>query len=398
MKIRKHLPILIAAAIATTPSCRREANELAHDHEHHHAEEAGSHDGEDEHDGHDSEHSHKHDGEIVMPPERTKELGVGVTAVTAGAFSGVIEVAGQLSSSPSDQSTVAARSAGLLTFAPGISEGTQVSRGRTIATVTARAMAGGDVNEANRIALEAAKRELDRLTPLAEEGIVTRRDYNAAKQRYDEARAAAAAGGGKSGSAAVAPTSGTVTALLATEGQYVDAGQPIATISGTSTVTLRADLPERYASALPTLQGASFRTAYDSSTHDIADYRGTMTGRPTAATATGGYIPVYYTLHNDGTLIPGTYCTVYLRGASRDGVFTVPVESVTEQQGVKFVYIREHDDAYRKQPVTLGANDGRTVEIVSGLREGDLVVTEGTTFVRLAETSGVVPEGHKHNH
>lgn len=397
MRITKYIPLFMTVAALTAASCRHEANELAHDHAHH-AEENRTHEDGDDHEGHDSKHGDSHDGEIILSPERAKELGVDVTEVAPGTFSGVIEVAGQLSASPSDQSTVAARSAGLLTFAPGITEGAQVSRGRTIATVTARAMAGGDVNEANRIALEAAKRELDRLTPLAEEGIVTRRDYNAARQRYDEARAAVASGGGKSGSAAVAPTSGTITALLATEGQYVDAGQPVATISGTSIVTLRADLPERYASSLASISGATFRTAYDQTTHDIADYRGTMTGRPTAAAATGGYIPVYYTLHNDGTLIPGSYCTVYLRGSSRDNVFTVPVESVTEQQGVKFVYIREHDDAYRKQPVTVGANDGRNIEITSGLKAGDRVVTSGTTFVRLAETSGVVPEGHKHNH
>lgn len=391
----KYMPVLIAVAALNATSCRHEANELAHDHAHH-SEENGAHEDGDDHEDHASEHGDSHDGEIILSPERAKELGVDVTEIAPGTFSGVIEVAGQLSASPSDQSTVAARSAGLLTFAPGITEGAQVSRGRTIATVTARAMAGGDVNEANRIVLEAAKRELDRLTPLAEEGIVTRRDYNDARQRYDEARAAVASGGGKSGSAAVAPTSGTITALLATEGQYVDAGQPIATISGTSAVTLRADLPERYASSLASISGATFRTAYDQTTHDIADYRGTMTGRPTGATATGGYIPVYYTLHNDGTLIPGSYCTVYLRGSSRDNIFTVPVESVTEQQGVKFVYIREHDDAYRKQPVTVGANDGRNIEITSGLKAGDRVVTSGTTFVRLAETSGVVPEGHKH--
>lgn len=397
MKITKYMPLIVAVAALTATSCRHEANELAHDHAHH-AEENGVHEDGDDHEDHDSEHGDSHDGEIILSPERAKELGVDVTEVAPGTFSGVIEVAGQLSASPADQSTVAARSAGLLTFAPGITEGAQVSRGRTIATVTARAMAGGDVNETNRIALEAAKRELDRLTPLAEEGIVTRRDYNAARQRYDEARAAVASGAGKSGSAAVAPTSGTITALLATEGQYVDAGQPIATISGTSTVTLRADLPERYASSLSSISGATFRTAYDQTTHDIADYRGSMTGRPTGATATGGYIPVYYTLHNDGSLIPGSYCTVYLHGESRDNIFTVPVESVTEQQGVKFVYIREHADAYRKQPVTIGANDGRNIEITSGLKAGDRVVTSGTTFVRLAETSGVVPEGHKHNH
>jgi len=38
------------------------------------------------------------------------------------------------------------------------------------------------------------------------------------------------------------------------------------------------------------------------------------------------------------------------------------------------------------------------MEILSGLHEGDKVVVGGVSFVRLAEQSTVVPEGHSHNH
>ena len=123
-----------------------------------------------------------------------------------------------------------------------------------------------------------------------------------------------------------------------------------------------------------------------------------MTGLPDAATATGGYIPLYFTLRNDGTLVAGSYATVYLQSNSEREVLSVPVEAVTEQQGVKFVYLLEHEGAYRKQPVVTGDTDGNRIEIRSGINTGDKVVTQGTTFVRLAETSGAVPEGHKHNH
>lgn len=34
----------------------------------------------------------------------------------------------------------------------------------------------------------------------------------------------------------------------------------------------------------------------------------------------------------------------------------------------------------------------------SGLKTGDELVTEGATVVKMAESSGAVPEGHSHNH
>lgn len=258
-------------------------------------------------------------------------------------------------------------------------------------------MAGGDANEAARVALTAAKRELDRLTPLHADGIVSTRDYNAAKQAYEAAKAAAG-NGSAGGSTAVAPTSGTITQLLVSEGQYVDAGAPIAVVAGSSTLTLRANLPEREVRFLPTINGAKFRTSYSDQVFDIAEFNGRRSSDVTTTVATQGYIPVYFTLTNNGTLSAGSYCEIYLTGNKRDGVIALPTEALSEQQGEFFVYVRIDDEGYEKRPVKLGASSGDNVEILSGVNPGDEVVTTGTTFVRLAESSGVVPEGHSHNH
>ena len=51
-------------------------------------------------------------------------------------------------------------------------------------------------------------------------------------------------------------------------------------------------------------------------------------------------------------------------------------------------------DLYTDQSVAVVKSSG----IASGLKGGERVVTRGVTAVRLAETSGVVPEGHSHNH
>ncbi len=407
MKIKRFIYASLMIAFSGTLSvsmtgCKKEANELAHNHSHH------NHEGEEHEHEHGEGHVHGDEeqenksgahasDEIIIEQERAAKLGVTTSKATPGEFFETVAVGGELSSAPSNQSTVTARSAGIVSLKPAATPGAHVAKGTTLATISGKGMAGGDANEAARVALTAAKRELDRLTPLHTDGIVSTRDYNAAKQAYEAAKAAAG-NGSAGGSTAVAPTSGTITQLLVSEGQYVDAGAPIAVVAGSSTLTLRANLPEREVRFLPTINGAKFRTSYSDQVFDIAEFNGRRSSDVTTTVATQGYIPVYFTLTNNGTLSAGSYCEIYLTGNKRDGVIALPTEALSEQQGEFFVYVRIDDEGYEKRPVKLGASSGDTVEILSGVNPGDEVVTTGTTFVRLAESSGVVPEGHSHNH
>ena len=50
-----------------------------------------------------------------------------------------------------------------------------------------------------------------------------------------------------------------------------------------------------------------------------------------------------------------------------------------------------------KNPVTLGMNDGKQVEVLSGIKEGDDLVTTGAIMIKMASNAGAVP-GHDHNH
>ena len=79
-------------------------------------------------------------------------------------------------------------------------------------------------------------------------------------------------------------------------------------------------------------------------------------------------------------------------------MISVAEDALSEQQGKYFLYLEEMPGHYRKIPVTPGNTDGHRRQIISGLATGQKVVTKGMTYVKLAETSGVVPEGHSHNH
>lgn len=363
---------------------------LGHDHDHHDHPEGHVH-------GHDEEHQEgeHHTGAIVLDHHTAEELGVAVTELQPSEFSDVIKVTGSLSRSTTGQSVVSATSAGIVTLRPGITPGASVRAGQVIATISAGGMAGGDSNASAKATLDAARRELDRLTPLHKEGIVSTRDYNAALAAYEAAKAAYS--GSPSGGSATARTSGTITSLDVATGQYVDAGQPIATIGSDNSLLLRADVPSRQSHFLGKITSANVRIPGSDATVSLSEAGGKLI-TPSTASTTGGYIPVYFTLDDGGSLIPGTNVEVYLLGNTRPDALVIPREAVTEQQGSHFAYVRLDDDCYEKRAVTLGGSDGKVVEILSGLHPGDNVVTSGAIMVKLAESSNIVPEGHSHNH
>lgn len=397
--MKKALYTLAAlAAFSLATGCGSSHKEHGHDHGSH--EETESHDGHDhESEGHDHEsetkahgdkaHSHG-DDEIELHAHQAEELGVVTSKVTPREFTSAINVGGEILVSPQSQGTVSARTSGIVTLSSLATEGSKVSQGSVIATVSAAGMAGGDVNKANRIAMQAAKAELDRLKPLYDEGLVTAQEYQAAVTAYEIA--ANSSTGASSSVQATSPISGVITSVAVRNGSYVEAGSPIATVSSLGTLTVKADVPARYATAARNAVRANV---------ECPDGIVIPAVRTSVAPTSGelkGYFPMFFTVDNNASVVPGAYVQVSLLGDSGHDAITVPKNAVVEKLGRKFVYVKLDDDCYKRQPVTVGESDGVSYVILSGLQPGDDVVTEGVTFVRLAESSGAIPEGHSHHH
>lgn len=393
--------VLFSALTLYMPSCKSADNEeLGHHHHHHHNHE--EHATEHDHEGHDEgEHEHEHangnEGEITLSPEMADRFGVATETAAFSPFGDALKVSGEIVASPSDAAIIAAPTAGILNYTAGIDRGTKVTAGRPIAKITASGISGGDRNLAAQVALDAAKRELDRLTPLYNERLVTASDYNAAVKAYEEAKASYSASA-QSG-AVVSPISGTIVSIDAVKGQYVEVGAPIASVSSSARLTLRADVPQRYMSRVASFTDAVVSIPYTDKTVQVSALNGQRTASGQSdASATPGYIPVYFTLDNDGSFVAGSNVEIYLRSAEDGNVISVPTTALSEQQGLYYVFVRLDEDCYRKVLVQTGRSNGERVEILSGLNPGDNVVVAGTTTVRIAESSGTVPEGHSHNH
>lgn len=341
-----------------------------------------------------SNHEGHTDNEIIIDAAR---FGIQTQTVVPAEFNESIQLSGQIENAASGESTVAANTSGIITLQPGINVGSHVSRGTVIARIKSDGLSGGNPNAAALAALNAAKKELDRLEPLLAEGIVTKREYNAALAAYQSAKAAyspVAASG-----VITAPMDGVVVELPAQSGSVVGTGSQIARISRSGSLQLRADLPEKYRSRIGDIKGVYFRVSSSDEWIDIDSVGGRVNiGAASGIPANGGYIPVYFTIDNNGSLSSGIYADVCLLFRGGEMAVSVPRKAIIEQQGNYFVYVKTGDHSYMKRKIAKGESNGSRVRILSGIDNGDVVVTKGATLVRLAETSGAVPEGHTHNH
>lgn len=367
--------IFIIALVALLSSCGNKSNSKEGEAEHHH-EESGD--------------------EIVVTPEKAKKYGVKSKAINASDFNKVIKVSGEILSAQDDSYMVVAPSSGTVRLSKAISQGIRISAGQSIASITAEHIVGGDPNEAARITMLTAKRELDRITPLYKDKIVTEREYNAAREAYEKARIAYRPAG-KGGNVASSAIAGTLVQLIVQNGQYVEAGAPLALISKNSRLTLRADVPEKYYSELKYITSANIKTSYLDEPIALRSLNGKLISSHSTP-ASNGYIPVFFEFDNNNTITSGSFAEVFLLGSTIPNALVVPISAITEELGSTYIYVQLDEDCYDKRAVKVGETDGANVQIIEGLKPGERVVYQGVSYVKLAGNSSEIPDGCSHNH
>lgn len=359
------------------------------------------------HEGHDHEAEEEakeahaaHADEIVLTPEKAQAAGVQVEEVQPAAFRSVIPTSGQVLAAQGDEATVVAAVSGVVNFTRSLIEGTQVSAGMALLTVSSQHIQEGDPVKRARIAYETAKSEYERAAKLVDKQIVSQKDFNQLKENYENARIAYEAlspsKDGK-GVAVKSPIGGYVKSCLVKEGDYVTVGQPLLTVTQTRRLQLKAEVSERYYAGLKSIVSANFTTTYDDKVYRLDDLKGRLLSYGKSSGDASYYIPVTFEFDNRGDVIPGSFVEVYLLSEERQGVISLPVSAITEEQGLNFVYLQVDAECYKKQEVKLGMNDGCRVEVLSGLKGGEKVVTVGAMHVKLAAAGNTIP-GHTHNH
>ncbi len=397
MKINRLFAFAASSAVLLS-ACGHHDHDHEHEHGHVHIHGGHSHGHEDG-----DEHDHDHeDGVIVFSEEQAEMAGLETETLALGSFAEVIRVSGQVSAAQGDEAAIVARTSGIVNYTRDhLSEGSEVRNGEVIARVSAEGIAGGDVIAQSNLALATAKAAYERAQRLISDSIISQKEFEKAQLEYESARLAANAGnGGKGGASVASPLKGFIKQVLVKQGEYVEAGQIIATVTKSCNLQLRAEVPERHFSSLTKIRSANFKMGYDDIARSLDELGGHLVAIGKIADEGSAYIPVTFEFTNTGSVVPGSFADIWLIMQNRENVLTIPVSALSEAQGVFYAYIQhdDDDDHFERRELRIGSSDGLRVEVLSGLAEGEKVVIKGVSQVKMAGATGVVPDAHNHSH
>ncbi|MDD4108054.1 MAG: efflux RND transporter periplasmic adaptor subunit [Prolixibacteraceae bacterium] len=341
----------------------------------------------------------------VFTKEQSWKIDFSTGYPITGPFGEVIKTSALLQPSQGSEVVVSARTGGIISItANNLIEGKEVSNGQSLCSITGSNMADNNISvrftEAKNN-YEMAKADYERSQELAKDKIVSGKDLIAAKNHFENSKAiyeSLNSNFSSTGQKVISPMGGFIKQVFVENGAYVEAGQPLVTVSQNRTLTLTAYLPMKYAAFLGTVQSANIRTPYDNRTFTFDQLNGKVLAYGKSAGAGSYLIPITLQIDNTANLIPGSFVEVYLKTQSSGEVLTVPVSAFLEEQGSFFVWVQVTPELFEKREVFTGKTDGVQMEIVKGLGSGERIVTRGSMLIKLAQATGTLDahSGHVH--
>jgi membrane fusion protein, heavy metal efflux system len=197
-----------------------------------------------------------------------------------------------------------------------------------------------------------------------------------------------------------APIAGVIIGVSATVGEHVHSDASVFTILNPEGVLIEAQIPEADLSRLGSSRGGTYETSDAPGT--LAPILGNGGGRlvylGTTVDPKTRTVPLVYEVPNpDGRLRIGMALNVYVETAHVEEALVVPVSALVDEDGRAIAFVQVAGETFEKRDLTLGIRDGEFVQVLSGVAEGEHVVTKGAYAIRLASVSGTIPaHGHAH--
>jgi len=190
-----------------------------------------------------------------------------------------------------------------------------------------------------------------------------------------------------------APISGTVIEVKKAVGEEVRPGEPILEIVALDQVWVEAPIFEKDLGRITKNVDARFTTAaYPDKEFDgrLVNLGAVIDEQTRAARA------VFEVDNRSGELRLGMQANLRLGSGEKKKVLLVPKESVLDNEGKKIVYVLRTGEEFERRDVVVGDEYGNKVAIVSGVRPGERVVTQGAYQLKLQELKPANAGAHTH--
>jgi cobalt-zinc-cadmium efflux system membrane fusion protein len=242
-----------------------------------------------------------------------------------------------------------------------------------------------------------ARRELERARQLYEAKAYARRQVEAAEAEYGAAEAqlasavaqrdtlhnvrVASPAAPSTAHVVTAPLSGVVVRVSKAVGEPVAPGEAIVEIVDSGVVWIEVSVPERELPRLGRQVRATLRVpgVENEVNGRLIDAGGVISRETRMATL------VFEVPNGERRLRVGGQVQARLDAAETIGGLMVPREAVLEAEGKRFVYVLLSGEEFQRREVAVADEYGDRVAIVSGLKAGERVVTQGLWQLRQQE-------------
>ena len=327
------------------------------------------------------------------PAQQQPTAGLKVETVHTQSIGNALDLPGRVEADPANLVHIYAPLSGrLMNFT--LVAGQEVRKGQTIGTLESGdvAQARSDFEKAH-IEVLRADRALDRGKLMLAHEVMSQADYQELVAADDSAHSEQerawqrihelgfSENGTSDTTAITAPITGTVLDVETASGEMqrsLETTNGLATVANLDTVWVTGDLFENDLGKVH-LRGPVDITfsAYPGET-----LHGTIANIGDALDPTTHAVKVRVVLANpDHTLKPDMFATLHIALPAK-AMILVPQAAVLHNGAQTIVYVPTSDNQYAEHAVQTGETRGDQVEIVSGLNDGNRVVTEGAAFLR----------------
>jgi Cu(I)/Ag(I) efflux system membrane fusion protein len=312
--------------------------------------------------------------DLVLTSAQEARIGVAVTPVTRQTLTATVETVGKISLNEKKTTVVSARFAGRIEKLYVNFTGFPVGAGQPMLSIYSPS-------------LMTAQQELIQSAPLGTPpgSPMETNLFRSARDRLrlwgfsaNQINAVVTAGVPEPSLTLLSPLSGTVVKLGVSNGMYVEEGQVLFELSDLSRVWVEAEVFEKDLAFLTADSRIRVTPlAYpDQAFEDKISFVNPVLDPNTRTVKIRSEVP-----NPQGLLLPGMFVSVRVSTPLPEAVLAVPEAAVLDTGTRKIVYVQVSTGRYAARDVVLKAQVGAVFPVVSGLAEGELVVTAANFLI-----------------
>ncbi|MEX0273771.1 MAG: efflux RND transporter periplasmic adaptor subunit [Flavobacteriaceae bacterium] len=276
-----------------------------------------------------------------------------------------------------------------------VSEGQRVFKGQLLANIDDGGM--GSQLEQLKTQAALAKTTYERQKRLWDQKIGSEIQFLQAKSNFEASENAVKQAQSQLGKSSIrAPFSGIIDDVVKDQGTVVapGPGSEVFRIVNLSNMYIEVDVPESYLSAV---KKGTEAQVYFPILGDTVLTKVRQTGNfiNPSNRAFGVEIPVP---NKNGNIKPNLTAKVRLNDYSNDRAFIIPQSIISENaEGQQYVYVAQKTEGnkarVKKSIITTGKTQGSNVEVLTGIKAGDLLIKEGARSVKDGQGVEIMENG-----